>query len=146
MYSAQTQFEYSKTWRMIDRWLGSFASLIAAISGVSGIAELISAQVAGIITLFAAGTGAVSISLGASKSKTLAHAAGNAYLALQQDARVFIEIDINRISDDAARDTLSKLIARHQELNAASEIPSKGSWKKSKKNISAGSQKYETDR
>lgn len=145
MYSAQTQFEYSKTWRTVDRWVGGFASLIAVISGVSGIAEITSAQVAGIIALIAAGAGAVSISLGAPKTKARAHASANAYLALQQDTRVFIDIDINRMSEEQAREELSNLIGRHQELNVNSEIPSKRAWKKSRKNIDAGAQKYEVD-
>lgn len=122
-HSAQNQFEYSKTWRSVDRWLGSISALLAAI----------------------AGTGAVATSLGAPKTKTLAHASGNAYLALQQDCRNFIEVDLDYTPVDEARAVLTNLVARHQELNATAEIPSRRARKKAKKNIEEGGQTYEVD-
>ncbi len=145
-HSAQNQFEYAKTWRSVDRWLGSVAALLAAIAGAGGLAKVFSAQWAGLIALAAAGAGAVATSLGAPKTKTLAHASGNAYLALQQDCRTFIEVDLDYLPIQEARDTLSKLVARHQELNVTAEIPSKRARKKAKKNIEAGGQTYEADK
>jgi len=145
MYSAQTQFEYSKTWRSVDRWLGGFAALIAAVAAAGGLADVLSAQLAGLIALVSAGTGAVAASLGAPKTKTQAHASGNAYLALQQDARVFINIDLARLDVDDARQQLAELVSRHQELNATSEIPSGRAWKKAKSNVDGGGQEYEVD-
>lgn len=145
MYSAQTQFEYSKTWRTVDRWLGGLAAFLAAVSAAGGLSDVFSAQVAGLVALISAGMGAVAVSLGAPKSKTQAHAAGNAYLALQQDARIFIKIDLDQLTSEEAREALSKLVARHQELNATAEIPSKGAWKKAKKGVEDGSQDYQAD-
>jgi len=146
MYSAQTQFEYSKTWRSVDRWLGGSASFVAAISGTAGLADIASAQVTGLIALIAAATGAIAVSLGAPKTKTLAHASANAYLALQQDCRVFIDIDAHRLPEQEARDELSSLVARLQELNATAEIPSKRAWARAKENVEKGSQEYEVDK
>jgi len=145
MYPAQTQLEYSKTWRSIDRWLGGFAALAAAIAGAGGLSEVIPPKWAGLIALVAAGTGAMATFLGAPKSKTQAHASGNAFLALQQDARIFINIDLDRLSADEARDRLSELVARHQELKNTSEIPSGRAWKKGKKNVEKGGQTYDID-
>ena len=144
-HSAQNQFEYSKTWRSVDRWLGSFAAILAAIAGAGGLSEVFSAKWAGLIALGAAGAGAVATSLGAPKTKTLAHASGNAYLALQQDCRIFLEVDLDHMPISEARETLAKLVARHQELNATAEIPSKRARKKAKKNIDEGGQTYEVD-
>lgn len=95
--------------------------------------------------MVAAGTGAVATSLGAPKTKTLAHASGNAYLALQQDCRNFIEVDLDYTPVDEARAVLTNLVARHQELNATAEIPSRRARKKAKKNIEEGGQTYEVD-
>lgn len=145
VHSAQNQFEYSKTWRSVDRWLGSFAALLAAVAGAGGLSEVFSAQWAGLIALAAAGMGAVATSLGAPKTKTLAHASANAYLALQQDCRNFIEVDLDFVPIDEARETLARLVARHQELNATAEIPSKRAREKAKKNIEEGGQLYEVD-
>lgn len=145
-HSAQNQLEYSKTWRSVDRWLGGFAAILAAIAGAGGLSEVFSAKWAGLIALAAAGAGAIATTLGAPKTKALAHAAGNAYLALQQDCRNFIEVDLDYISVDEARGTLAKLVAKLQELNATAEIPSRRARKKGKKNIDQGDQKYEVDK
>jgi hypothetical protein len=144
-YSAQNQFEYSKTWRSVDRWLGAIAALLAACSAAGGLSEVLSSKWAGLIALMSAGAGAVATSLGAPKTKTQAHASANAYLALQQDARIFIDIDLPDMDIDEAREQLSKLVARHQELNATSEIPSKRSWKRGKRNVVNGEQQYRAD-
>ncbi|HVC35823.1 MAG TPA: SLATT domain-containing protein [Candidatus Dormibacteraeota bacterium] len=144
-HSAQNQLEYSKTWRSVDRWLGGLAAILAAIAGAGGLSEVFSAKWSGLIALAAAGVGAVATTLGAPKTKTLAHTAGNAYLALQQDCRNFIAIDVDYISIDEARDTLAKLVSRLQELNSLAELPSRRARKKGKKNIDKGEQTYEVD-
>jgi hypothetical protein len=65
LLSSQTQFEYSKTWRRVDRWLGGVAALLAALSAAGGLSEVLSARWAGLIALLAAGVGAVAATLGA---------------------------------------------------------------------------------
>lgn len=145
MYSGQTQFAFSKSWRSIDRWLGGSAAFLAAVAGAGGLSEVVSSQVAGLIALTAAGLGAVGTSLGAPKTKTAAHASANAYLALQQDTRIFINIDVHNLPYGEARDRLANLVARQQELNATAEIPSSNAWKKAKKGVEQGSQEYKVD-
>jgi hypothetical protein len=146
MYSAQTQFEYSKSWRRVDRWLGGLAALLAAISAAAGLSEVVSSRWAGIVALCAAGVGAIGASLGAPKAKDRAHSAANALLAVQQDARIFINVDLPSLDEGEARDQLQTLVARLQELNATAEIPSARAWKTAKGNVEAGSQEYGIDR
>jgi len=145
-YSSQTQFEYAKTWRRVDRWLGGTAALLAAIAGAGGLSEVMSPRWAGLIALTAAGMGAVATSLGAPKAKDRAYASATALLALQQDARIFINLDLNSLSDEEARDQLRTLVARQQELSATAEIPSGRAWKRGKQNIESGGQTYEADK
>ncbi|MCP3886035.1 MAG: SLATT domain-containing protein [Propionibacteriaceae bacterium] len=145
MYSAQNQFEYSKTWRKVDRWLGATAALLAATSAAGGLSEVLSAQWVGLIAFAAAGTGAVATTLGAPKAKDRAHASANALLALQQDARIFIEIDLDELEFEEAREQLRALVARQQQLNTAAEIPSPRAWKRAQKNVAGGQQTYEVD-
>lgn len=145
MYTSQTQFEYSKTWRSIDRWVGGTAAALAAVSAAGGLSEVLSAAWAGLVALIAALTGAVATVLGAPKSKDRAHSTANALLALQQDARIFINVDLAEMSIDDARDQLRTLVARQQELTATAEIPSKRAWKRGKQNVISGGQDYATD-
>lgn len=145
MYSAQTQFEYSKTWRRVDRWLGGTAALLAALAGAGGLSEVISASWAGLIALAAAGVGAIATSLGAPKAKDRAYASANALLALQQDSRIFINIDVDGLAEDEGRDQLQTLVARLQELNATAEVPSSRAWRRAKQNVDGGTQTYEAD-
>lgn len=144
-HSAQNQLEYAKTWRSVDRWLGGLAALLAALAGAGGLAEVLTAQWAGLIALSAAGIGGVATFLDANRTKSRAQASGNAYLALQQDCRVFIEVDLEHKTTDEAREILSKLVARQQELNSAADLPSRRARKKGKKNVEDGSQDYEVD-
>ena len=149
MYSAQNQFEYSKTWRRVDRWLGGTAALLAAVSAAGGLSEVMSAQWAGLIALvlWAILTKTrIATSLGAPKAKDRAHSSANALLALQQDARIFIDIDLDALEYEEAREHLRTLVARQQELNATAEIPSARAWKKAQKNIDGGRQTYEADK
>lgn len=144
-HSAQNQLEYAKTWRSVDRWLGGAAALLAALAGAGGLAEVLTAQWAGLIALLAAGVGGVATFLDASRTRSHAQASGNAYLALQQDCRVFIEIDLENKTIDEAREVLNELVIRQQELNATADLPSRRARRKGKKNIEDGSQDYEAD-
>lgn len=145
MYTSQTQFEYSKTWRSVDRWVGGTAAALAAVSAAGGLSEVLSAAWAGLIALMAALTGAIATVLAAPKAKDRAHSTANALLALQQDARIFINIDLADMGIDDAREELRTLVARQQELNATAEIPSKRAWKRGKQNVTDGGQNYAAD-
>lgn len=146
MLSAQTQFEYSKTWRRVDRWIGGTAALLAAVSAAGGLSEVFSARWAGLIALLAAGTGAVAATLGAPKAKERAAASATALLALQQDARILLHIDLDGMSSDDAREQLKTLVARQQELSSTAEIPSPRAWTKAQSNVKQGGQTYEVDK
>jgi hypothetical protein len=89
--------------------------------------------------------GAIAASLGAPQTKERAAVAATAYRALQQDARIFLRIDLPRLDENGARERLSELVTRSQELNRESALPSDTAWKRAKANIEAGSQKYEAD-
>lgn len=144
-YASETQFEYAKAWRRIDRWLAAAAALLAAIAGVGALAEVLGLRVAGAIAILSAGIGAVAASINAPQTKEKAGGSANAYRALQQDARVFREIDLPGMDDTEARGELGSLVARLQDLNQSAEIPSPRAWKRAKAQIDAGAQSYEVD-
>ena len=145
-YSAETQFEFAKRWRRVDRWIGSLAAGLAAVAGVGGLSNVFSARWAGLIAVLAALTGAIAASIGAPQTKEKASVAANSYRALQQDARIFLKIDLAELSDADAREGLQKLVERLQQLNRESVIPSTKAWKRAQKQIESGSQTYEADK
>ncbi|MGA7361707.1 MAG: SLATT domain-containing protein [Candidatus Dormiibacterota bacterium] len=146
IYSSETQFEYAKTWRTVDRWVGSVAAGLAAVAGVGGLSKVLSFEWAGGIAILSALVGAISASIAARRTTEKAAVSGNSYRALQQDVRIFLRIDLDRMSEDEARATLQKLVERLQQLNRESEIPSSKAWERARKQIESGSQTYETDK
>jgi len=146
IYSSETQFEYAKTWRTVDRWVGSVAAGLAAVAGVGGLSKLLSFEWAGGIAIASALVGAISASIAARRTTEKAAVSGNSYRALQQDVRIFLRIDLDRTPADEARATLQKLVERLQQLNRESEIPSSQAWERARKQIESGSQTYETDK
>lgn len=143
--ASETQFEYAKRWRRVDRVLGGIAAVVAAVAGVGGLSEVVSAQVAGLIAILAAALGAVAASLNAPQTKEKASVSANALRGLQQDARIFMNIDLDTLEQDEARDRLQQLVERQQQLTREAEIPSPKAWERAKNNLEAGSQKYEAD-
>lgn len=144
-FSSETQFEYAKRWRRADRWIGGLASALAAVAGVGGLADLLSATGAGTIAIASALAGSIAASLGAPKTKEKASISANAYRALQQDTRMFVNIDLPGSDESEARERLQSLVDRLQELNKEAEIPSPKAWGRAKRALSRGSQSYEVD-
>jgi hypothetical protein len=144
--SSETQFEYAKRWRTVDRWIGSIAAGLAAISGVGGLAKILSVQWAGGIAVASALVGAIAASVAARQTTEKAGASGNSYRALQQDVRMFLEIDLDWMAVDDARQALQGLVDRQQQLNRESVVPSDNAWQRAKRQVEGGSQTYETDK
>lgn len=145
-YASETQFEYAKRWRRVDRWIGGAAAVLAAIAGIGGLSQVLTARWAGLVAVLAAGTGAVAASMGAPQTKEKASGSATAYRALQQDARIFLNIDLPNLPDDEAKTQLQQLVERLQGLNQSAEVPSAGAWRRAKRSIERGTQRYEADK
>ena len=145
MLASETQFEYAKRWRTVDRWIGTLAAALAAVAGVGGLSKLLSFAWAGGIAVASALVGAISASIAARRTTEKAAVSANSYRALQQDTRIFLRIDLSSFSVGDARDGLQKLVERLQQLNRESEIPSPQAWKRAKGQIEGGSQTYESE-
>lgn len=145
-YSSETQFDFAKHWRRMDLAVSVSTSVLAAVSGLGSLANVLPSPWPGVIAILAAGMGAVSASVGAPRSKERASISANAYRALQQDVRIFLDIDLETMDPDEARNRLQELVDRQQALNSQAEIPSKGAWSRAKRQIEGGSQSYEADK
>jgi hypothetical protein len=144
--SSETQFEYAKRWRSVDRWVGSAAAALAAVAGVGGLSKVLTVAWAGGIAIASALVGAISASIAARRTTEKAAVSANSYRALQQDTRMFLNIDLESMDLEEAREQLQELVDRLQQLNRESEIPSDRAWQQAKKQIEGGSQTYETEK
>ena len=144
-WSGQIQFEQAKIWRGSNYLIGIPATAIGAIAGAATLATTVGRVWAGVAVLVASALTAIMTTLNLSRHKDEALVAANAYLAVQQDARQFYEIDLHKFAYDEARQTLNELTARAQEVNKSAPLVSKRAYKRAKKNIEDGGQTYEVD-
>lgn len=144
-HSGQAQFEQAKLWRGINLTLGVPSAALAAVAGATALASTSGRIAAGILALCAAGLGAVTTTLNAAQRTEQAQAAGNLYLALQSDARIARDVDLDRLDPDAARSTLNDLRTRQDEINQGAGLPSFYAYRRARANIKKGRQKYAVD-
>ncbi len=145
-YSAQAQFAQAKIWRATHFWLGAPAAALAAIAGSTGLATDAGRTVLAVLALGAAALGAVLTTLNPARRAELAHTVANAYLALENDARIARTVDLHHLHVDALRERLAVLAARRSEVNAAAEIPFRVAYWSAKRNIASGATTYEVDK
>lgn len=145
MWSSQSQFEQAKIWSKRNTFLGVPSSGLAAVAGVGGLADLFGNVWTGALAITASFLTAILTTLNYSKKIDQAHSSANAYLSLQQDARIFIEVDSKEGNVKTLREGLSELVARQQEINGTAHIPSPKARERAEKNIKNGRQSYEVD-
>lgn len=145
MWSSQSQFEQAKIWSKRNTLLGVPSSGLAAVAGIGGLADLFGNVWTGALAITASFLTAILTTLNYSKKIDQAHSSANAYLALQQDTRIFIEVDSKEGSVKMLREGLSELVARQQEINGSAQIPSPKARERAEKNIKNGRQNYEVD-
>jgi len=145
MYSAQSQFSSGKFWRGLNITLGVPAAAAAAVAGAAGLADAANVKTAAYIALCVAALTAVMTTLNAAQRSEQSQSAANAYLALQGDARVLRTVDLPGLDDVEARQRLSELIERRNQINATAPVPAYLAYRLGKRNIDKGRQQYEAD-
>lgn len=144
MFSSQSQFEQSKLWRSVNLVLGAPAAALAAAAGGTGLATATNHVLPAVLALIAAALGAVVSAVGAPRRASHASASGNAYLALQTEARQLRVVDLGMpgVTASAVRERLADLTDRYNKVNAAAEPPSSYAYWRAKKNIEKGRQEH----
>jgi hypothetical protein len=137
-YSSQGQFEQSKRWRRCFHWLGGAAAVLAGAAGAAGVARVTNGILPGIFALVSAGLGALVTTLDPAGHAQRATESGNAYLALRNEARRVLRLDLPYAVLDEARKQVETLARRNDDLNAAAEPPSTRAHRSAKKNIERG--------
>lgn len=144
-YSAKRQFEAHDIWDRRHLWIGLPAVILSVAAGASVLAKAWP-MVAAIVSLLVAVLTALLTFLKPSERAAGHKAAGDQYLSLRNDARVFRTIDlvdgrpVNELAE-AVR-TLSK---RRNELNGASPQTPRAAFNRARKGIEEGEAKHEID-
>jgi hypothetical protein len=146
IYSSQSQFVQAKIWRAVNLGLGAPASILAAVSAGTGLANAGARTLAAVLALIAAGLGAVMTTLNSNRRAEQAHMSANAYLKLQNDARIARTIDLPGMDLPKARALLNDLDGRRDEINRSAEIPFAVAYWLGKRNIERGGTTFEVDK
>jgi hypothetical protein len=145
MYSAQSQFSSGKFWRGLNLLLGVPAAALAAVAGTTILAGAVSDKTGAVIALIAAALTGVMTTVNAAQRAEQSQVSGNAYLALQGDARVLRTVDIPTVEPAEARQHLEELVQRRKAINETAPVPAFFAYRQGKKNIERGRQDYEVD-
>jgi len=142
--SARGHFEAAGSWEKRHLWIGIPATGLAAIAGVSAFAEF--EILSGIVALSVATLTALFTFLNPSGRASGHLSAGNAYKALQNDVRIFYQIECRQtIPIDEQCGCLKELNDRRNELNRKSPQIPRWAYKRAKMRIEAGEDDYATD-
>jgi len=141
-YASEAQIESSNLWRTVQLWITIPAAILAALAGGTALASTAGRVIAGVIALAAAALSATSASLGAASRVTQHQAAGNAFLALRNAARVFRLVDLPVITLADARAKLASLEAKHDETCVNAPFTPRLAWWLACRHINAGHPKH----
>jgi len=143
-HSAKGHFEAARLWENVHLWIGIPTTVLAAAAGVSAISnhKLISAG----LSLLVAISAGISTFLKAEVRRSRHLKAGNAYKALQNNARIFSEVQCQAgLRPGQLSTTLAKLAARRNKLNDESPQIPRYAFKAGRKGIEEGEANYKVD-
>lgn len=144
IHSGKAQFNGGDRWTGYHYWVGVPSVVLSALAGTAFLSEqpTMAAAMSGAVAVLAS----LSTFLKPSERAAAHKSAGDQYLALRNDTRVFREIGL-RVSGDlqAALDSLQALNTRRNELNQSSPPPSRADFEKAREGIRAGEAKHLVD-
>ncbi|WP_162907062.1 hypothetical protein [Allorhizocola rhizosphaerae] len=119
--SGRIQFTSNHLWRVVNWATSGAASVLAAATGASALADLVGKVWIGVGSLLA-GVLAAAASVAAAKERAVAAAgSANAYIELRDVARQLLQVDLEHLDRAAARKALSELTARYHAVNQTAE-------------------------
>jgi hypothetical protein len=147
LYSARGPFAASGRWSGVHIWLGIPAVALAAIAGFWALSRFDnSGTIAGFLAITVAALTAIATLLNPSERANVHLNAGNAYLELRNEARIFSEITTyQNKSGDEITEFLHKLEMRRNEINQSSPHIPTWAYERAKKGIEQGEAKYLVD-
>jgi hypothetical protein len=144
IHSAKGHFNAADIWRRRHYWIGVPATIFGASAGASAVKNF--PEITILFSLAATILTGLLTFLKPSERASAHKTAGDQFLALRNDARVFREVELIEQDDmQAASDKLKSLCQRRNELNQGSpEIPRKA-FKQARQGIEGGEATYKAD-
>ena len=147
LYSAKGHFYAGQCWVNVNLWVGSIAAIFSAIAGASALSQFDYHNiVAGSLSIIVAGLTAIITFINPSEKAHTHQKAGNKYIVLRNDTRIFYDIELNEIDDKKAIEDLKKLNERRNILNIESHQIPKWAFEKARKGIEDGEADYKIDK
>jgi hypothetical protein len=145
IHSAKAHFNAEDTWKRRHYWMGIPATILGALAGAAIVKDC--PELAALLSLSATILTALVTFLKPTERASAHKTAGDQYLALRNDTRIFREIELLEPEDTCAYpDRLKALAQRRNELNQGSpEIPRKA-FEKARQDINEGESQYRTDK
>lgn len=145
IHSGKLHFNAGSQWSLYHYWIGIPSVVLSVAAGAAFFKDY------GIVASFMSAIVAVLTSLVTflkpSERAAIHKSAGDQYLTLRNDARIFREIEIDHARDaTAAIATLASLTKRRNELNQASPQVSDRDRKKARAGIEAGEATHIVDK
>lgn len=108
-------------WRGTHRWLSVLTAAVGGLAGVSAVAEVIGARVAGVGALLAAVIAGATSLLAPEQHATQCTVSGNAYVEVRDGSQQMLCVDLVRLDYDTARRRLEDLTTSLHTANRAAE-------------------------
>jgi hypothetical protein len=145
IHSAKSHFNAAKTWSTRHYGIGIPATILGAAAGAAAVKSC--PELAGLLALLGTILTGLLTFLKPSERASAHKTAGDQYLALRNDARVFREISLHLEGEAAANaDHLKALSDRRNELNQGSPEVPRHAFETAKQGIDAGEATYKTDK
>ena len=144
LYSAKGHFEAAARWGNWHFWIGISMTITAAVGGVAALKDYPSLAAA--LSFSAASFGALFTFIKPNEREDAHLKAGNAYKALNNDARMFWQIECKNLSVNQLVDNLKTLNERRNALNTESPQIPRVAYKRAKLGIKQGQATYSVDK
>lgn len=144
LYSAKGHWEAAKPWEHRHLWLGVPTTICAAAAGVSAFAD--HPVLSGALAVGVAVGSALITFVNPSERHRRHCDAGNAYKALNNDARLFRTVDCTIDGDPVALATkLKELNQRRNDLNQGSPLIPRKAFETARRGIEEGEARHRVD-
>ena len=145
IHSGKSHFNAGDRWNRYNFWIGIPSVALSAMAGTAFLKDY--AIIAGIMSAVVAVLTSLMTFLKPSERAAIHKSAGDQYLTLRNDARIFREIEIDQARDAAAAiATLATLTKRRNELNQASPLFSDRDRRKARAGIEGGEATHVVDK
>ncbi|WP_250510624.1 SLATT domain-containing protein [Caballeronia sp. GACF4] len=143
-HSGKKQYNAGERWGTYNFWLGVPSTILGVVAGATFMKS--HGDIAGGLAMLAALLTALMTFLKPSERAAAHKAAGDQYLALRNDARVFRQIRLDYACDDqAAIASMDEFTKRRNELNQASPLCARRDFDRARAGIEDGEATHNVD-